>query len=199
LLGTTSLYGVGSSQYNRIRIPAETAGGSPGEFVRYEEIGLSEGYGSFHFSRATRDVMETLLRRNKLGRRVNSIFGEGTNPFMRKMREALSAVNLPSQEILRHERNRIVYGIALAKNFKEVLLGRQSRPRYFYPQKAPQKSTDKLAQFWVRRWLDGRITRTGILEQVSAHTLDYPVEHGARVPLYDLREKLSPEQELEFE
>jgi len=198
LLGTTSLYGVGSSQYNRIRIPAESAGGKPGEAIRYEEIGLSEGFGSFQFSRATRDVMETLLRRSKNGRRVNSIFGEGTNPFMRKIREALALVGLPAEEVLKHERSRVVYGVPLAKNFQDVLIGKNSRAKYYLPQKAPEKGTEKLGQFWIHRWLDGRITRDGILGQVATHTLDYPINHGARVPLYLLRAELSPEYEFDF-
>lgn len=198
LLGTTSLYGVGSSQYNRIRIPMDALGGKPGDIVRYREIGLSEGFGSFQFSRATRNVMETLLRRSKKGRRVNSIFGEGTNPFIRKIREALILVGLPPEEVLKHERSRIVYGIALAKNFRKILIGKNSKARYYLPQRAPEKVTQKLGQFWIRRWLDGRISRDGILDQVAKHTLDYPINHGARVPLYQLRAELSPEDELDF-
>ncbi|MCG8092880.1 MAG: DUF4338 domain-containing protein [Candidatus Thiodiazotropha endolucinida] len=199
LLGTTSLYGVGSSQYNRIRIPAEIAGGKPGNVIRYEEIGLSEGFGSFHFSRATRDVMETLLRRSKNGRRVNSIFGEGTNPFMRKIREALSLTGLPAEEVIKHERSRVVYGVPLAKNFKEVLIGKNAKAKYYLSQTSPEEGTNKLSEFWIRRWLDGRITRKGILEQVTTHTLDYPINHGARVPLYLLRSEISREGELDFQ
>jgi hypothetical protein len=142
--------------------------------------------------------METLLRRSKNGRRVNAIFGEGTNPFMRKTREALSLVGLPAEEVLKHERSRVVYGVALAKNFKDVLIGKNTKAKYYLPQKAQAQGTNKLAQFWLRRWLDGRITREGILDQVSTHTLDYPINHGARIPLYLIRSEISPEGELDF-
>jgi hypothetical protein len=35
----------------------------------------------------------------------------------------------------------------------------------------------------IKRWLAGRITRPGILEQVAGHSLSYPIMHGARVEL----------------
>jgi hypothetical protein len=47
----------------------------------------------------------------------------------------------------------------------------------------PDEQTEKLADFWRRRWLMGRIQRVGILDQVAQHTLSYPVTHGARVVL----------------
>ncbi|MBB5338962.1 Druantia anti-phage system protein DruA [Tunturiibacter gelidoferens] len=89
LMATTSLYGVGSSQYNRIRVPAELVGGNAGESVGFIELGKSEGFGSFHFSKETIKVAQALLGRLDGGRKVNSIFGEGVNPLMRKLREAL--------------------------------------------------------------------------------------------------------------
>ena len=42
-LGTTSLYGVASSQYNRVRVPADRVGGRPEAVIRYLELGRSEG------------------------------------------------------------------------------------------------------------------------------------------------------------
>ena len=51
LLCTTSLYGNGSSQYNRVKLPAEVVGGKTSLCLRYEELGTSEGFGSFHFSK----------------------------------------------------------------------------------------------------------------------------------------------------
>lgn len=182
LLCTTSLYGSGSSQYNRIRIPAEAVGGEKGQTVRYEELGTSEGFGSFQFSKETVRIADALLGRSNNGRKVNSIFGEGVNPLMRKMREALTFVGLPT-ELLRHGNKRIVYGIALARNFRGFLLGQEKRIQYIIPQSNAKLGTAQLAQFWAKRWLARRIEDTSVLERVSSHSLAYPIRHGAQVQL----------------
>lgn len=192
LLCTTSLYGTGSSQYNRIKAPCELIGGESGEYLQYVSLGVSEGFGSFHISRETVDAMNILVGRSNGGRRVNSIFGEGVNPLIRKIREALEIVGLPSDALLRHGNRRIVFGIPLAKNFREVLLGLQKRPRYLIPL-SHANGTALLSQYWLRRWLARRIAVPGILEHVTQHTLACPVRHGARVPLSpDDHETLPP-------
>jgi hypothetical protein len=181
LLGTTSLYGVGASQYNRVRVPlAAIEDATSGEF-RYEELGLSRGYGSFHVSTTTTRLIDTLLSRRVEGRRVNSIFGEGVNPLMRKIREALELLELPSDALLLHGNQRVVYGIPLAHNFRDVLLGLSARPSYFISTSHPREASERLASFWRKRWLAKRISRPGILEAVASHTLSYPIRHGARV------------------
>jgi hypothetical protein len=183
LLGTTSLYGIGASQYNRIRIPAQEVGGRPGVKIEYKELGCSVGYGSFHFSNETVAIIETLMARTKDGRKVNSIFGEGVNPLMRKIREGLDLIGLPSDQLLRHGNRRIVYAVALAGNFRQVLLGIQRRPNFLLNQERPQDGTAQIAAYWQRRWLDARIQRAGILEAAAKHTLEYPIRHGAQVML----------------
>ena len=182
-LGTTSLYGIGSSQYNRVRIPLEELGGTRGEKVEYVELGASKGYGSYHFSKATIDYVETLLGRTSGGRKVNSIFGEGVNPLIRKLRDGLAAVGLPTDDLLRHGNSRVVYAVSLAANFREVLLGLSSTPRYLLAMRCLKKQTEKLADYWIRRWLFARIARAGVLKEVAQHALSYPISHGARVPL----------------
>lgn len=184
LLGTTSLYGVGSSQYNRLRMPAEEAGGTPGDEIRYAERGVTEGYGSFHFSSETLEEIRTLYAQTGNGRRVKHIFGEGANPRMREVREALDRVGLPSDRLLRHGSSRVVYVVPLATNFREVLLGRDEQPEYIIPAgEASGETTQAVIDFWVRRWLSRRVMQDRILNAVEAHSLSYPIEHGARVPL----------------
>ena len=58
MLGTTSLYGVGSSQYNRLRMPAIEVGGASEDEIRYYELGHTLGYGSFQLSGETLDEFE---------------------------------------------------------------------------------------------------------------------------------------------
>jgi hypothetical protein len=117
------------------------------------------------------------------GRKVNSIFGEGVNPLMRKLRDGLAEVGLPSDDLLKHGNARVVYGVPLAENFRKVLLGIDAKPRYFMPLRSTRDSTQRLVEFWRKRWLAGRITRDGILDEVLKHTLSYPISHGARVSL----------------
>lgn len=180
-LGTTSLYGVGSSQYNRVKVPCPEVRGRAGEVLEYKRLGLSKGYGSFHFSGTTIGLIDVLLARRDGGRRVNSLFGEGVNPLLRKIREALEYLQLPSDSILNHGNPRVVYGVALARNFRDVLLGFEDEADYLIPPGNPRRSTQYLASFWRRRWLAPRVARPEILESVKAHTLAYPVTHGARV------------------
>jgi hypothetical protein len=181
-LGTTSLYGFGSSQYNRIKLNASAVGGQPEHVLEYKKLGLSEGYGSFHFSKSTLHLMETLLARTNKNRMVNSIFGEGVNPLMRKIRQALDYVGLPSDLLLKHGNQRVIYGVPLASNFSGILLGQASRPKYLLPLKRPQEKTEALAEYWRRRWLTSRLNYPGILDEVEKHTLSRPIRHGAAVP-----------------
>lgn len=183
LLATTSLYGVGSSQYNRLRVPLEHLCGRTDETLEFIELGVSKGFGSYHFSQFTIDLLNTLLARNGEGRRVNSIFGEGVNPLMRKIRQALDLVGLPSDVLLRHGNVRVVYGIPLAKNFRKVLMGFAKRPDYLIPLCLGKEGTEQLTEFWMTRWLSKRILRPGILENVARHSTSYPITHGARVSL----------------
>lgn len=186
LLSTTSLYGVASSQYNRVRVPAESVGGRPGLQVEYIHLDKTSGYGLYHISKETVGAMEVLLARAQAGREVNSIFGEGVNPKMRKVRAALEAVGLPSDLLLQHRSPRIVYAVPLATNFREVLLDRTREPDYIIPQ--TETATAAISEHWRRRWLDGRIENDTVLRRVEENTLVYPIRHGARVPTPELPE-----------
>lgn len=191
LLSTTSLYGVASSQYNRVRVPAENVGGRPGLQVEYIHLDKTSGYGLYHISKETVAAMEVLLARAQAGREVNSIFGEGVNPKMRKVRAALEAVGLPSDLLLQHRSPRIVYAVPLATNFRDVLLDRAQEPDYIIPQTAT--GTTAISEHWRRRWLNGRIENDIVLKKVEEHTLVYPIRHGARVPpLQDSESELGP-------
>lgn len=204
LLATTSLYGVGSSQYNRIHVPLAELGlkATPRGFrpepvllpaadlkrepeltLSYTELGMSRGFGSYHFSNASLEYLNNFIPRGGEIRKVNSIFGEGVNPLMRKLRDGLAVVKLPAEDLLRHGNARVVYGVPLAHNFREVLLGLDARPKYFLSLRKADVQTRALGNYWTKRWLCGRITRPGILDEVARHTLAYPVAHGARVLL----------------
>jgi len=190
LLCTTSLYGVGSSQYNRVKIPLDQVGGDGVASVAFENLGHSHGFGTYHFSKETIRLGDALIARRKNGRLVNSIFGEGVNPLMRKIREALEIVGLRSDELLLHGNRRVTYGIRFAENFREVLLGIDTKPRYLINRKGPKKQTERIADYWRWRWLSKRILRREVLEEVAKHALSFPMRHGAAVPLPDVPEEM---------
>ena len=85
--------------------------------------------------------------------------------------------------MLRHGDKRLVYGIALASNFRDVLLGVTKRRVTIIPATDPGVVSARLVDYWMRRWLAGRIERAGVLDQVASHRLVHPVTHGARVTL----------------
>ena len=192
LLGTTSLYGTEPTQYTRLAIPCEQIGGKRGESVRYRLLGRTEGYGTFQFSPDTVEAISAWLSQTEGGMRVHSIFGEGVNPRLRKIREGLDRLNLPSNELLSHGNQRLVYAVALARNFREYLLGLDSQPDYLFPLGNASQSTQKIVEWWTERWLMPRLRREGILEEVSSHRLTHPIKHGARVPFTeDARDQIS--------
>ena len=92
-------------------------------------------------------------------------------------------VGLPAEQLLMHGKKRVVYGIPLAENFREVLVGVDLRPKYHLSLARAEEHSAKVGAFWRKRWLAGRITRPGILDEVAKHTLSYPITHGARVQL----------------
>jgi hypothetical protein len=192
LLSTTSLYGVASSQYNRLRLPAEAVGGRRDEALGYVPLGRTVGFGSFHFSRETMALLDMVLARHQRGRPVNSIFGEGVNPKLRKVRSALDLLGLPSDLLLQHRNPRLIYGVPVAVNFREVLLGLTRRPRPLIP--SSRDVVGSMAEYWRSRWLSRRIENEAILDAVKAHVLAYPIQHGARVvppPIPDEEGRLS--------
>jgi hypothetical protein len=181
LLGTTSLYGVGSSQYNRIKIPAEPLGGATGDVIRYEELGRSEAFGTSQYSEQTVDALVNLVQQSD-AQRVNSIFGEGVSPKLRKVRHALDLLSLPCGMFLRHHRPRVVYAVSLIKNLADYLIGLAKQPDYIVPAKEGPGTTAAIGAWWRERWLRHRIKSDEVLAEVARHTRVRPVTHGARVP-----------------
>ena len=178
-IGTTSLYGTTSSQYNRVRIPAEVLDAKAD--VRLERLGRSRSYGTSHLSTDTVAALVRLSEQTRSGARVNSLFGEGVNPKLRKVRAGLDALGWPSDELLRHGRQRIIYGASLVENLTSYLLGMNSRPRYLV-RTTLANDVQRISAWWAERWLMPRIRSDDVLRSVALHTTERPVQHGARVP-----------------
>jgi hypothetical protein len=167
-LGTTSLYANGSSQYNRIAIPVKD---QPNESVRYIRYGLTEGYGTVHFSRETVEALTELQEFIQGARLINNRFGEGVNPKLRRLRTGLSAIGLPSADgFLRHRSQRIVYGLALGRDSLEFLRGEVNRPKYYFKASSNiecKEASQYISHYWATRWLRSRIKSIRFLEDVK--------------------------------
>jgi hypothetical protein len=181
LLATSSLYGVGSSQYNRIRIPCDRVGGAAGEELRYEALGHSEAFGTSQYSEETVEALADLVQQSTAGQRLNSIFGEGVSPKLRKLRQGLDLLGLPSGLLLRHHRRRIVYAVSLIRNLRGHLLGLEPQPSYLVPIEDGPATTARIAAWWRERWLWNRVASDDVLAEVARHTLVRPITHGGRV------------------
>lgn len=224
LIGTTSLYAQRPCQYDRIRFPSRSRAPSgtldtrkngsrvpKGELdaptdgsrsargsypdLRYEFLGRTLGVGTSQFSKKTVAALARLLQHSARGQQVNSVFGEGVNPRMRKLRDGLAELGLDADDLLRHGRPRIVYGAALAHNMRAYLLGRETRPRYIVAAKDVAWVTACMCRWWIERWLVGRLRRDDVFARMAQHTLVHPIRHGARVVL----PRLDPDQPVLFD
>lgn len=157
ILTTTSLYGVGSSQYNRLVLRAADHPGLPFD-AKWGAIGrsLTGGFGTIHLGSETAHALRSMAFALHDARRVNNRFGEGTSPRLRQIREGLDALGLKSDQILHHATPRIFYGCELIPNARPNLLGlMQSDQR--------ASSAADLAAAWRQRWLNKRILRAETL------------------------------------
>lgn len=168
-LGTTSLYHVGSSQYNRVRIPADVVGASGGE-VRYLRLGATRGYGSVHYSDRTRVLLEHIVHNEKGVTLITRTFGEGVNPKLRLVREGLSSIGVDQDRFLQHQCRRIIYGVPLAANTQQYLRGEATTPEFVLPagtHDEARKASRAIADYWTRRWLSPRVGSIDVLDRVA--------------------------------
>ena len=93
----------------------------------------------------------------------------------------LDLLGLPTSELLQHGTPRLVYGVRLASNVRDYLLGLDAKARYVFSDENPQASSDRIASWWEQRWLVRRAQRKEILERIEQHSLLHPIRHGARI------------------
>ena len=164
-LGTTSLYSLGSSQYNRIKVPMST-----GSQIEFKKMGVTEGFGTVYFSNVTTNLFSKILVIQDGGKKINHVFGEGTSPRFRMIGRGLKTIGIKAEHFLKHYSPRIVYSIDLAKNTNRFLLGLDSSPNFGYDIHSDidvQKYTQELIDFWYDRWLLMRIKSVDIDDRLS--------------------------------
>jgi hypothetical protein len=161
ILTTTSLYGVGSSQYNRLHLRAADHSGLEYD-IKWGAIGrsLTGGFGTLHLGSETAQALRSMAFARHDARRVNNRFGEGTSPRLRQIREGLDALGLKSDAILHHATPRIFYGCELLPGARDGLVGLN------HPAGEAATCFD-VAAAWRRRWLAKRISRADSLEALS--------------------------------
>jgi hypothetical protein len=161
-LTTTSLYGVGSSQYNRLKLRASEHRGL-GHDLTWNKLGdVTSGFGTVHLSNETVSSLRKVSIAENQFRRVNSVFGEGASPRLRIIREGLDALGLESDHILHHATPRIVFGCELYPGALTDLMRRE-------PLKKPKRPTvAAISRAWRRRWLSQRSKRQETIDKLRA-------------------------------
>jgi hypothetical protein len=135
---TSGLYPGHSAQYNRVEV-----GGR-----RWQKIGHTTGWGSFHISGPT---MEAMARFNEAAdgyRHITRDFGEGSGARFRMAGRALERLGLP--DLRRHETRRPLYVLPLVDDPQGALLGWSSRSRDVAPE------VNRIATEWWPRWVEPR-------------------------------------------
>lgn len=192
-IGTSSLYGKRPNQYDRITFPCDDIGGKPNDEIRYHYIrdnyegsiskGATRGVGTFHFSPGTLRSLEEYSLAERGGWRVNNVFGEGTSPKMRAIREGMGALGLEPERVLTHGMGKCLYGVSLVRNLRDYLLGIDDKPDYRFSLEHPKESTQRIAARWYQRWAAMRAERNDVIENIRKETLVYPIRHRARVAM----------------
>lgn len=177
-IGTTSLYNVGSSQYNRLGLPAGLLK-EGGAAVVFKPLGATSGYGTLHISDLATKALEEASN-DKGYIHVNHIFGEGGSPKLRILRAALDSIfeqfpgaGVAASAMSRHRMGRIVYGVDLASNTIAYLQGQTANPDYYFDTAMPpEEGTRKIRDYWVARWLDQRIGQPEVLTRIASFSAE---------------------------
>ena len=157
-LSTTSLFAHGSSQYERLRLPAGVISRDQSE-IRFDYIGDTAGYGTIQFADETVRSLERVLRIRRGYRDVNGVFGEGASPRRRKLRLGLDAVGIQADVTMLHHQKRRIYAIPLFKDAAAYLCGlTPDVPDYLAKPEIYCDASERIIEFWRSRWLSSRLT-----------------------------------------
>ena len=162
ILTTTSLFGVGTSQYNRLVLRKADHYGIPHD-LKWEQLGeQSAGYGTIHLSSNTQQFLRRVAIVRHGARRINSRFGEGSSAGLRQAREGLDALGLDSGSVLHHATPRIVLGCRAEEDTELSMLGIVN-PK---PKKRP--TVNAISRAWRKRWLMNRVTREEVIARIHS-------------------------------
>ena len=130
--------------------------------LSYKPIGQTKGYGTFHLTNETFDVMNDLLKEQ--GIIVSSQFGSGPSWSMRVIRTASDILGFNADDLLNHSFKRHIYFVPFARNTISFLKDEQSSLKYY------RQSSTALTSYWKKRWLIPRKQKANILKDVKYFT-----------------------------
>jgi hypothetical protein len=162
LITTTSLYGVGSNQYTRLALK-RTAFPNMTSDVVWQKLRRGQGVSITHISEETVALMRKLGIAAHGRRRINSVFGEGSSPRMRQVREGLNLIGINDDSLLKQSHGRKVYGCELYEGARDDVLGLAKGGR-----NRASSSVRQISSAWAQRWLVPRIQKQSVLEELEA-------------------------------
>jgi hypothetical protein len=169
-LGTTSLYVHGSSQYNRLKLPANVIAPDQAELA-YIAVGETSGYGTIQFSSDTSRAIDAWLSTRDSFREVNSVFGEGTSPKLRRLKAGLRSIGFDPDKLLQHRQQRLIYAAPFWSGACEWLTERTTdAPSYVERPQDFRDASERIAEFWRSRWLARRIDRAETIDAIALDT-----------------------------
>ncbi len=161
LITTTSLYGVGSNQYSSLMLRRRRFEHLKTDVV-WKKLESGTGVSITHLSEETVRLMRQLGAAVYGRRRINSVFGEGSSPRMRQIREGLNLLGINDDSLLKQSHGRRVYGCELYEDAREDMLGFGGRSK-----KRSSSTLRSISNCWIERWLSPRIDKPSILDATT--------------------------------
>jgi hypothetical protein len=166
--GTTSLYAHGASQYNRLRLPAGIIAPDQPD-IKFEKLGQTTGFGTVQFSPETVTAVDTYVNKQKGYKDVNSVFGEGRSPKLRKLRTGLQLLGFDPSILMLHHQPRLIYGIKLSANAYDFLQrGNLPLPTYISTPELFRDASSRISDYWIERWLSSRLDHSPTLTTLAS-------------------------------
>ena len=172
-LTTTSLYGVASSQYNKIKFlkkdyPELETDVIWSEAKKNKKSQKTKGQGVYHFSNETSKLLGILTLKKLKYVEVNHKFGEGTSPKLRKARVGIDCLldysksNIQLDTFFAHSMQRKNYIFFHEKNILKKIIDQKKNFSNIISSKA-----ENITSAWLKRWLIKRINRKETLEKLA--------------------------------
>ena len=172
-LTTTSLYGVASSQYNKIKFlkkdyPELETDVIWSEAKKNKQSQKTKGQGVYHFSNETSKLLGILTLKKLKYVEVNHKFGEGTSPKLRKARVGIDCLldysksNIQLDTFFAHSMQRKNYIFFHEKNILKKIIDQKKNFSNIISSKA-----ENITSAWLKRWLIKRINRKETLEKLA--------------------------------
>ena len=172
-LTTTSLYGVASSQYNKIKFLKKDYPELETDVIWHEvkknkQSQKTKGQGVYHFSNETSKLLSILTLKKLKYVEVNHKFGEGTSPKLRKARVGIDCLldytksNIHLDTFFAHSMQRKNYIFFHEKNILKKIITQKKHFSNIISSKA-----ENITSAWLKRWLIKRINRDETLEKLA--------------------------------